>query len=341
MTIQNRCTNCGGELLYNFDAKSLKCVQCGDQVEIPCEKASSTKNVFNPTSTIKNVRNKEINFKCENCGKIFVYNTNKKTLECPNCASPNVNATSEIEYIPDGIIPFTLNKKEAINSFIGWLKKKKFLPKNLKKQVSQCVFSPIYYPIYNYDFDCFSSYSGVGINYSEDANRNKIETRTPFNGTKQNSFYNYAQSANNSLLTPSLKSFGNYNYQNLYVFRTEYLYGITSVGVNLDLQNGCGMAKNNIEDTIERNIKSSYRFDEIKNFVCKTNFNKISYHYLYVPVWVHTFNYNNSSYSVFINGTTGKVSGKVPRSISKILLTILGIFLCSSLISLLIYLLCK
>jgi len=44
-----------------------------------------------------------------------------------------------------------------------------------------------------------------------------------------------------------------------------------------------------------------------------------------VPIWLLTYNYGRKAYQVLVNGYTGKIAGKYPYSVWKILLLILVI----------------
>ena len=338
MTIKNICSSCGGELFFDFDTQELKCSQCGGIVEIPDTKTINDKKPFSLDSTIKQKQVENLTYTCENCGKTCVIQHDSPSLRCVYCGSVNLNKYSKVDYVPDGIVPFKLNKERAKICFIDWIRKKRFLPSNLKKRISKSEFFATYVPVYNYDIECSSLYKGVGINYSEDSEGRKTSSYYPFSGTKKSEFKNYLESASSSINSNQLKSFGNFSFNELYVFRTEYLYGVTSLEANIDLQQNCKQTQNKISNIIERQIKESYHYDEIKDFYCETHFEKIFYNHLYVPVWLHTFRFNKKDYSFFINGSTGKVSGKAPKSAIKILLTVLGFILGAGALALLIYL---
>ena len=337
MIIKNKCPSCGGELFFDFDSQELICNQCQGVVDIPDAKALNEKKPFDENSTIKQKKVEHLTYTCENCGKTCVIQGDSPSLKCVYCGSSNLNKFSKVEYVPDGIVPFKLNKERAKNCFIDWLKKKHFLPKNLKRKVSKSEFLATYMPVYNYDIDCYSAYSGIGITYTKDEDGIPSSSSHPFSGTKENKFVNYLESASSSISSNELKKFGNFNLNELYVFRTEYLYGITSLEADIELQQNCKQTKIKIQKKIEDQIRESYHYDDIEHFVCNTTFKKLEYNHLYVPVWIHKFSLNKKNYSFFINGSTGKVSGKVPRSPLKILLTILGCLLGASLIGILIY----
>ena len=53
-----------------------------------------------------------------------------------------------------------------------------------------------------------------------------------------------------------------------------------------------------------------------------TLYSKVTYKYLLVPVWMSSFKYKDKLYQFVVNGQTGKVGGKAPTSVWKVLLAI-------------------
>ncbi len=337
----NICDSCGAELAYNFRVGELKCCKCGKIITFPTQKVETEKKDFTSNSSIKQNQSEKLTYKCENCGRTSVVKRNTDSLKCEHCGSGNLIRVSKLDYVPDGIIPFTLNQKEAKTCFLNWIKKKKFLPKNLKTKISKSLFEAKYMPIFSYDFDISTHYYGTGINYSYDANNNQITHVNTFDKTVCDGYTDYVESANPAINSSLLKTFSNYNFDDLCVFRTEFLYSLQALETTSDLQQNCEFVKGKIKYSIESKIRNSLNYDNIKSFNCQTTFTKTTYNYLYVPVWFHSFVYKNKTYSFFINGATGKVGGSVPRAISKILLTIFGFILGAAAIGLLIFLLCR
>ena len=50
-----------------------------------------------------------------------------------------------------------------------------------------------------------------------------------------------------------------------------------------------------------------------------------TFKHLLVPIWLLTYNYGRKAYQVLVNGYTGKIAGKYPYSVWKVLLLILVI----------------
>ena len=91
------------------------------------------------------------------------------------------------------------------------------------------------------------------------------------------------------------------------------------------------MAKNVIKGKLRDNISGKIRreknADHVRNLKVETVFSGLTYKYLLLPVWISSYKYKDKVYQFMVNGQTGKVSGKTPISIPKVIITIAGIIL--------------
>jgi len=324
MAINNKCKNCGSELVYDADSGELKCISCGSIEDIPEQLSLAPKKAFNNNSTIKLSKVENVQYHCSTCGRTHNVSVGQELLNCPSCGDVNLEKTTNVTYMPDGIIPFTLNKEKALNSFKDWLKHQKFVPNNLKRLAKTQKMTGVYIPIYCYDLDSFTKYSGVGVKVRRDGEKT-YETRHPFSSTCSNSFTNQLESASSSFSKDYLEKIANFNFSNIYVYRPEFLYGWVSVDVNIDLQSSYNNMKTYLARQIKRRIQNRLNYDRIEQFFCETTFSNVKYNYIYVPMWINNYKYKNKIYNCYINGVTGKVTGKSPKSFWKILLLVLGI----------------
>ena len=99
------------------------------------------------------------------------------------------------------------------------------------------------------------------------------------------------------------------------------------------------MAKSSInfklQRSIERRIIKENNADRVRNLQVDTAFSKLTYKYLLLPVWISSYKYKEKVYQFMVNGQTGKVSGKTPISIPKVIITVVAIALILILISML------
>jgi len=76
---------------------------------------------------------------------------------------------------------------------------------------------------------------------------------------------------------------------------------------------------------IEQEIKNSLGYDYYENFTSDTSFYNVSWAYSLLPIWVCKFKYKKKFFNFMINGKTGNIKGKTPKSGWKIFSLVAGI----------------
>lgn len=325
MSTSNKCKNCGGSLNFDPVSNELKCTHCASIVNIEESSVLNEKRLIDDEANTQKKKVEQTQFSCSMCGRKHVTSVDTDLDNCPSCGSTKLEKTINVDYEPDGVIPFKLNEEKAMEAFSAWVKKRKFAPNNLKKMAKTKCLKGIYFPIYNFDVATTSSYSGVGVNYYRGLDGKSHSKRRHFKDVANHNFVNYIESANTAISSIKFREAGNFNYGEIYAYRTEFLYGFLAAEVQTDLNTSVNQMRIGICQEVEKDIKRSLKYDSIESFQCTTNFNQIKYNHLYVPMWVNTYIYKNKTYSCYINGQTGKASGTAPKSFWKIFFAALGI----------------
>jgi len=103
---------------------------------------------------------------CSGCGAVSL--VTEQSTRCSFCGSPVVVDLKESvdRIIPESILPFSIDKKTAQTSFLGWLKSRWFAPGDLSKRANREGMDGVYLPYWTYDADTSRSYKGErGVYY--------------------------------------------------------------------------------------------------------------------------------------------------------------------------------
>jgi hypothetical protein len=65
--------------------------------------------------------------------------------------------------------------------------------------------------------------------------------------------------------------------------------------------------------------------DTHRNLRIFPTFSARTFKHVLVPIWLLTYNYGAKAFQVIVNGYTGKIAGKYPLSVWKVLLAILAV----------------
>lgn len=344
-----KCPQCGGVMDFDPASGKLKCPYCDYEESIPVSEDTPKKaeelDFFSASFTANKdwgIATKTV--LCKACGAESIYDSMQTSAICPFCGSNQVMEANEQDTIaPGGVVPFSISDKEAAELFKKWIKRKWFCPKLAKDSAKPKRFNGIYLPYWTFDSNTYSSYQGeYGIQHTRKDAKGNTHVETTWHRTHgtHKEFINdeliLATSKHDSSILRHLEPFDTESNK---TYKPEYIAGFVAERYSLGLKDAWEQAKDAIKNRLKRHIsdkiQSEHHADTTRNIRLDTKFDDITYKYLLLPVWVSNFKYNDQVYQFMVNGQTGKVAGKTPLSIPKIILTTLAII---ALIALLYYL---
>ena len=341
--LSNKCGSCGYTLTFDTQSQSLKCLHCESITPINAQNLI-TKHDYTVDSSLKQNDEHNLVYSCVNCGAKT--NISEHILgKCPYCGSSDVEELSNsLKHDADGIIPFEISKDVAQKKYKEWLKRKKFVPNNLKNKSKIKTMEGFYCPCFCFDYDVQSKYSGVGIREhrvtrhvrtSNGTMRTVTDveiTRHPFSGSRNDKFENLIITANGLVADYEIEKLGNFGLEKLKVFNPAYLLGFVSQDGSQTVHQGFSTSTNYTKKEIEERIKNAHGFDRLDSIKLASDYQNKKYNYIYLPIYICSFIYKQKDYRFLVNGYSGYVTGKVPRSgwkifgfVMLIILAVLGV----------------
>ncbi len=322
----NKCPSCGGRLQYNPNTLSLSCEYCGGTYKIDEMPTLNLKKDYTPNVTFREVNKSQ--YLCESCGSHINFDGTQDIKRCPNCGSISLQKTSFVSYEPDGIVPFSIGKDKAKTLFYEWIKKRKFAPRDLKKMAKMGKLTGFYTPVWNFDGNTITSYSGYGVDVHRDREGHSHTSRTPISGEQRTDYQNILFSANTNVDMKTIQKLGDWGLLALKVYSLDYLCGFIGTDVNIDIHNSYQSFTGFVKSGDEYRIRRRYmRYDRLEGLKCHTTIYNPKFNYIYLPLWVNYYTYKDKKYSCYINGYSGAVTGSAPKSFWKIFLLVSGIVL--------------
>ena len=118
----------------------------------------------------------------------------------------------------------------------------------------------------------------------------------------------------------------NFDFKNIRPYSPEFIAGFLAERYTVGLDDGWEIAKTQIKNTLKTEIGQYERRKEHADTVEKVNFNtdfaKVTFKYVLAPIWIANYKFNGQVYNFVVNGQTGKIAGKSPISVPKVILTI-------------------
>ncbi|MDR2091425.1 MAG: hypothetical protein LBP62_07260 [Clostridiales bacterium] len=325
------CSSCGGALEYSPEKGALCCPYCGNTEEV-ARGESAERDFLSHASSSEGWAEEAFAYSCPNCGSAQVIEKDDLTHVCPFCGTQAVLNSGVLTGIkPDSLIPFSLPRTKAEEAFKAWTKSRFFLPNALKKRADADKYHGVFMPVWTFDDKTFSDYEGLlGKHYTVTVGSGKnrrTEVRTRYfsiKGSVSEFFDDVCINASDKIEKKHLNKIMPYDTNNGVKYDKKFLAGFSAIRYNKDIKTAWAEAKDNIAGRLRALILSKYNYDVVSRLNIQTRHTNITFKYILLPVWVSNFKYNSKIYNFFINGISGKVSGKRPYSAPKILAAIGG-----------------
>lgn len=329
----NSCVSCGGSVEFSPKHKALRCINCERIYPIEYKRNVLKHPVGSGLSQFDMEQWKDNNrsYTCKNCGAKVVLNKMDISSTCKYC---NTNALVPLDNLPglkpEIIIPFKISKEDATNEFYTRIKKRKFLPFNFKKNLPSAEIGATYISSFTFAMTVTASYSGrLRISKTEKDKDGKTKTvyeYRPISGDAIQQFDNLVVESSDKINQSEIEAVLPYDFAESYDYNDDFVKGYNVGYYNQPVEQAEEVAKHEALSIIERYIRGKYS-DPIEGLTINPQYLNINYNYALLPTYFVTFNYKNKPYINIMNGQTGKVGGKVPRSGLKITLLVLFIIL--------------
>lgn len=325
-----KCTSCGGTLQFSIKNQALQCLHCESVISFAGDEKPVKKD-FDKVEDEFNSWNKEsILIKCSVCGAKEVVNNKSIASSCSFCGSSKLVSTKELPGLkPDAVVPFKVTQEQSTKNFTKWLKKKWFTPKGLKKSAIINDFNGVYSPTWNYDTDTLSTYSGVlerrKTRTNRDGRTEVYYVPVPVRGSREDQFLDLLMPVGQKIDRLNFDRIQPFYMKESKVYDKNYLSGFSANHYSVNAKEAWKGAKTIMKNTITHRILRRHNADRVRTLSLNTKYNNTKYNYSLLPIWVCNYYFKEKLYNFFINGQTGEVSGKVPRSAFKITLFVLFI----------------
>lgn len=338
-TIYN-CKNCGGVMVFDVKTQMLKCPNCDTVEEIPNDKDTIEEHVFNKNA----IRRMSVSEKtsqtmqCVNCGAVMEIEQDCTAKQCPYCGSHYVLADQKEVVLPDGVVPFQIDKTHAEEIFAKWIKKCYFAPTALKKTYIRDCFNGIYMPYWTFDAKADCHYTAEGGKIRTKTIRKKDGSSTTRTYTDWYNTHGFIDHSFDDVQIPGtsyidrhlMEEIEPYDTKNkLASYSQKYLSGYAAQTYQTPLDEAHTEARaemrRKLEQYAETDVKRKY--DTVRNVRLQVSYTDETFKYVLLPVYTTAFTYKEKKYVVLLNGQTGKINGEYPKSPFKIAICIFVILL--------------
>lgn len=273
-------------------------------------------------------------FLCPSCGAEIATDQTTAATYCYFCHNPVVlSGRLSGEFLPNRVLPFAIEKEEAIDKFLAWTRRKRFIPKDFfdKKQIEK--LTGVYFPYWVVDAKTAGQLEGMGTTIRVWVVGDIEYTETKQFQVSRAGDITFSELVKNALSKnvqqKMVESVQPFPLEKAVAFKSQYLAGFQAEKRDIEFAT--------IKEAVASELKE-YAGDLLRDTVngyttFKTGSSSITIqdsqnHYMLLPVWLVTYKNRGSDkvYYYAMNGQSGKVSGVLPISRQRLGLTAAGIF---------------
>ena len=230
------------------------------------------------------------------------------------------------KYLPDKVIPFQIDRKKAEETFLGYVSKKKFVPRGFfsKKNIEK--LSSVYFPYWLYSVKLNGKMNAEAkrvrtwVAGDEEITETKVYELCREGDIALANLPENALKKANAILAKNVQP---YHFDDMKDFHMGYLSGFMAEKRDIEQKAVEGNMQATMKNSAEKLMRESvqgYNALSVNSFGVIPK--KEDWSYALLPVWTVTYKGKDGKiYYYSMNGQTGKVFGELPVDYGKVTLT--------------------
>ena len=323
-----KCPCCDGAIEFNSDSQKMKCPYCGSEfdVETLISYDDELKNDSDDKMEWQSAAGGEwqegetdnLNvYACNSCGGEIISDETTAATSCPYCGNPIVMMGQfKGELKPDYVIPFKLDKEDAVSALKKHYTGKPLLPKIFKDQNHIDEIKGVYVPVWLFDADTDGTarYKATRTRFWSDSRYNYRETSYfSVNRAGNISFERVPVDGSSKMDNALMESVEPYDFSGVVDFQTAYLAGYLADKYDVGSEESVARANERIKRSTEDALRNTVTgYTTVVTEASHVNLQNGVAKYALYPVWLLNTTFKGEKYYFAMNGQTGKFVGDLP-----------------------------
>ncbi len=343
------CPACGGEAQWNPAKKLLVCPFCGTTSPAQAELTSTGDEQIVEHDLVAAMREipdsargwqaHKTSVKCQSCQAISVFDAARVGQRCDFCGSSALVPYDEIKeaFRPESLLPMKVSETQVRDSIRQWYGSRWFAPNKLQRAALTDTVKGLYIPYWTFDaqvhaeWTAESGYYYYETEYYTDAN-GKQQSRqvqkirwVPSAGALDHFFDDELVPASRGVQPEMLRQIEPFpTTGELVAYNAGFLSGWVVERYQIDLVAAAKASRDQMNRKMYALCAAQVPGDTHQNLQVEDDYSGQTFKHILVPIWLLTYNYGTQNYQVVINGYTGVIAGKYPKSWVKIFFAVLA-----------------
>ena len=339
---------CGAEATWDPAKKALVCHYCGAVSPANIELTATGQETVVEHDLVTALRGipdsargwqaDKIEVKCQSCQAISVFDADRVGQRCNFCGSSALVPYEEVKepFRPESLLEFKISEDQVRDAIREWYGSHWFAPNALKSRAMTDTVRGMYIPYWTFDAQTHADWMAEsGYYYYETEEFTDSEGRR---STRQVQKVRWSRSAGeldhffDDELVPASKGVQPDLLREIEPFPTTkelkpynpgFLSGWVVERYQIDLVTAAQRARDAMQRQLEQLCGQQVPGDTYRNLQVDADFSGQTFKHILTPIWLLTYDFRGRSFQVAINGYTGKIAGRYPKSWAKITLVVI------------------
>lgn len=325
-----KCPCCGAPVQFDASLQDLHCSFCdSDFTAESLQKIEDAANAGAPIGTKYDWSTYEprdytaedsinlASYSCPSCGAEVTGDENLGATVCPYCGGATiVKKQFEGALRPDYLIPFSVTKEQAMQSFERASLKAPFLPKVFKDKRKIEEMSGVYVPFWMFDCNADADVTYKATRTSFWSDRDYNYTKTDYYRVKRQGslgFANIPVDGSKKADDAYMEALAPFDFTKALAFNSAYLAGYLADRYDVTADECRERANQRVKESTESAFASTVNgYESVVPEETNVSFSNGKIRYALLPVWMLCIRYDGAPYRYAINGQTGKCVGVYP-----------------------------
>ncbi len=325
-----KCPYCGGKLRYDSSSLKLLCYNCNakfDEDKLNArldaeekEKQQQEKDVWNKSFSASDWGDEKESLKaytCPSCGAELICDKSTAVTACPYCDNYAIIESQFPEgKRPEYVLPFKLSREDAVAALKKHYDKRPLLPKGFVDNNHIEEIKAVYVPYWMFESKAQAHQFYRTIKRSQRKKLFRTKTKTEYYHiyrTGSMEFDRVFVDASSKMPDDYMYSIGPFDFAEMKPFSTAYLpgflaerYDVSSIAVTEKLDK---LYKDAIREAVKKTVRG---YDEVNLEEELVTLADADIHYVLLPAWLLSTNWEGKNYLFAMNGQSGKMVGELP-----------------------------
>jgi hypothetical protein len=230
-----------------------------------------------------------------------------------------------------------VSEPQVRESIRRWYGSRWFAPNALKRAAMTDIVKGLYIPYWTFDAQVHADWTAESGYYyyetetyqdsdGQTKTRQVQKTRWEFSSGQLDHFFDdELVPASRGVQPEMLRKIEPFPTKELAPYNPGFLSGWVVERYQIDLVAAAKEAREEMDEEMVRLCSGQVPGDTQRNLQVQSDYSGQTFKHILVPIWLLTYNYGTRNFQVVINGFTGTIAGKYPKSWVKIMFAVLAL----------------